>query len=352
MESAIPDRLRCPRTRPAGHAPDYAPPNAAYVARFSEVQQQTTMAFLGAQYRSAEGEALARSAVRLWAQTGEHAPDHHDLALGTDALGYHTLVWAAYWRDPGRFDGWKNHSRFTPWWSSDERLEEPCGWFMEVAQPRVERFETLFSSLGGFEGAGHLADRMSGEIREHGYWGSMRDRLPASQADALTGSGSLMLSRPASGSRVAFGGTQNMALIRSGQDWAATQGQERDLYLREVEPVLCAGMGFLDSPGGLAAGCLASRYLRVVDDMFQPTARSYGLSWWSELGQLEQWAKGHSTHSSIFGTFMRMVEAMDFKVALRLSHEVAVLRATEQRFEYLNCHEGTGLLRVAQSVAA
>lgn len=61
---------------------------------------------------------------------------------------------------------------------------------------------------------------------------------------------------------------------------------------------------------------------------------------------MELWAQSHSTHSSIFGTFMRMVQAMDFKIALRLSHEVSVLRSNEQIFEYINCHKATGLLRV------
>lgn len=349
MESAIPEHLRCPRTRPAGRAPDHVPPNPAYTARFSEAQQQMTMAFVGAQYRGPEGEALAQAAVRRWAEEDEHAPDHCDIAFGTDAAGYHTLVWTAYWRDPRRFDAWKSHSAFARWWGCDDRLDEPCGWFMEVAQPRAERFETLFSSPAGFEGAGRLAEHMSGEIHEHGYWGSMRDRLAASQhdpLDPLDPSAAWVAPRPTPRARVAFSGGENMALIRSGQDWAATEGRERDLYQHEVEPVLRRGMDFLDSTGGLAAGCLASRYLRVLDAAFQPTLKSYGLSWWSSLEKMEQWAQGHSTHSSIFGTFMRMVQAMDFNIALRLSHEVSVLRSHEQRFEYINCHNKTGLLRI------
>ena len=44
---------------------------------------------------------------------------------------------------------------------------------------------------------------------------------------------------------------------------------------------------------------------------------------------------------------MRMVQSLNFSVALRLYHEVAVLRAEDQHFEYLNCHPATGLLRLA-----
>lgn len=346
MESAIPALLRSPRTRQLSHAPDYVPPNPGYVARFGEEQQQMTMAYVGAQYDSPEGEAAAQAAVRHWIHADAHAPDHHDIALGTDAAGYRTLVWAAYWRDRDRFGRWKADSAFARWWGSDERLDDPCGWFMEVAQPQVERFETLFSSPLGFEGVGCLAECMSGEIREHGYWGSMRDRLAASQHDQLAPSVTRFHPRPEPHARVVFSMAENLALIRSGQDWSFTQGQERSMYLEEVEPVLRKGMEFLDSAGGLAAGCLANRYLRVVNPAFQPTLKSYGLSWWSSLEQMELWAQSHSTHSSIFGTFMRMVQAMDFKIALRLSHEVSVLRSNEQIFEYINCHKATGLLRV------
>lgn len=345
MESAIPTHLRCPRSLDTAHPPEYAPPNPAYTARFASTQQQMTVAFVGAQYRCPKGEALARAAVRRWAETQAHAPDNQDVAVGIDEAGYHTVLWTGYWADPGRFDLWRHATEFKRWWDSDERLNEPCGWFMETAHPKADRLETLYSSADGFEGAGWLAERMSGEIREHGYWGSMRDRLPASQHDELIGSSDPIPQHPTPQARVAFSGADNIALIRSGQDWSATQGRERDLYLREVEPVLRQGMAFLDSPPGLDAGCLASRYLNVVDESFQPVQKSYGLSWWASLNRMEHWAKSHPTHTSIFGTFMRMVQALDFKLALRLSHEVSVLRSREQRFEYINCHARTGLLR-------
>jgi aldoxime dehydratase len=59
---------------------------------------------------------------------------------------------------------------------------------------------------------------------------------------------------------------------------------------------------------------------------------------------MERWSESHPTHLEIFAAFMRMAQSLDFRL-LRLYHEVSVLRAEEQRFEYLNCHPGTGLLR-------
>nr|WP_249213463.1 phenylacetaldoxime dehydratase family protein [Tatumella sp. JGM118] len=39
------------------------------------------------------------------------------------------------------------------------------------------------------------------------------------------------------------------------------------------------------------------------------------------------------------------VQALNFKVALRLWHEIIVVPASAQHFEYINCHPDTGLLR-------
>lgn len=41
---------------------------------------------------------------------------------------------------------------------------------------------------------------------------------------------------------------------------------------------------------------------------------------------------------------LKYVKELDFKIDLRLYHEVAVVPASAQYFEYINCHPGTGLL--------
>ncbi len=42
---------------------------------------------------------------------------------------------------------------------------------------------------------------------------------------------------------------------------------------------------------------------------------------------------------------MRYVQELNFNIALRLWHEIVVVPATAQHFEYINCHANTGLLR-------
>ncbi|MFG6432987.1 phenylacetaldoxime dehydratase family protein [Roseateles sp. LYH14W] len=310
--------------------------------------KQVVIAYFGVQYRSGPGRMAAREGLAFLrhAATLADGPRHHDLAFAIDDAGYDTLVWAAYWTDMASFERWQRGQDFDRWWNSEDRLEGPCGWFCEVAKPEVERFETLFSTGDHPEGLSILAPSMSGEIQEHAYWGSMRDRLPASQTDALRGAG--VIAPPVPGRRVRMSGLENLALIRSGQDWSDTQGRERRLYLQQIEPKLREGMDFLRD-SGLDVGCLGNRYLVHVDDDFSPVERSYGLSWWRDLECMERWSESHSTHLEIFGAFMRTVQQMNFKLDLRLYHEVSVLRAASQSFEYLNCHPKTGLLRLAGS---
>lgn len=53
----------------------------------------------------------------------------------------------------------------------------------------------------------------------------------------------------------------------------------------------------------------------------------------------------HPTHLAIFGAFGRLVRAQGARTQLRLYHEVSVATPDEQWFEYVDCHERTGLLR-------
>ena len=77
----------------------------------------------------------------------------------------------------------------------------------------------------------------------------------------------------------------------------------------------------------------------------RPTQKSYGMSWWTSLAALERWAESHPTHLAIFGAAMNYLSKLGPAARLKLYHEVTVVRADEQMFEYLNCHPSTGMLR-------
>ena len=146
------------------------------------------------------------------------------------------------------------------------------------------------------------------------------------------------------GGRVRIRPASGICLIRSGQDWTDTDGDERRMYLDDVEPVLRAGMDFLRDEGA-AIGCYANRYLTVVEDG-QPVDRTFGMSWWRSLAALERWAESHPTHVAIFGAAMRYLSTLGPAARLRLYHEVSVASADEQSFTYVDCVPGTGLFTV------
>jgi len=342
LESAIPAHLRCPRTRPLRVPDDYAPPYPSFVARHAPSVRRVVMAYFGVQARTPLDAAcdapIAAAIDALSRACGEDGgPAHVDRARYTDEAGHATAITAAYWDDVGRFDAWfGTHGRA---WT---RVERPgVGTFSEILTPDVARYETLFSSPDRSEGIATLAHGMSGMVMEHAYWGGARDRIPASQADALAPSGAARVVRD--GARVTITGHDHLCLIRSGQDWSDTEADERRMYLEDVEPVLRAGMDFLRDEGR-AIGCYANRYVTVDGPDGAPSQKRYGMSWWKSLAALERWAESHPTHVAIFGAAMKYLSTLGPAAKLRLYHDVTVARAGEQFFEYLNCREGTGMM--------
>jgi aldoxime dehydratase len=250
------------------------------------------------------------------------------------------LVAVGYWDDPAAFERWFTRHR-EPWLSGGAG----AGRWIEVVRPAVERYETIFGRRSRPEGVAAVAVGFSGPVREHGYWGGMRDRIPASQVDPLHDPGRLDVERHAGphGERVRVRPRGSVCLIRSGQDWADTDDEERRCYLEVIEPRLHESMEFLRDHGR-GIGCLANRYLRVVDRAGRPTDRSYGMGWWRSLADLERWAESHLTHLAVFSAFGRLAAARRGRLELRLYHEVAVATPDEQWFEYVDCHPRTGLL--------
>jgi aldoxime dehydratase len=347
MESAIPEHLDQQRKLPKRMPPGFRPPYPSWVGRYPQLVDQVVMAYFGVQSHSADRAPSHRTLEHRLA--GANAPLHWEQARYTDAKQCDTIVIIAYWDNPATFNLWRRDSGFETWWQSAERLDESCGYFLEVVTPTIDRFETLRSSKCHPEGIARLEENASGEIEEHAYWGSTRDRLPVSQIDALACPAHSPLEAQAAGAstigkRVVLPGHDNLCLIRSGQDWSATSGQERTLYLTNIQPTLADGMQFLQQDGA-SIGCLSCRYMTVLDDHGHATEKTFGLVHFDSLANLEQWARTHPTHLAIFGGFQEYVQKLNFNVELRLYHEVSVVSADGQYFEYINCHPDTGLLR-------
>lgn len=339
MESAIDAHLQCPRTRTRRVGADYVPPYPAFAARAPQSMTQVVIGYFGVQ--SNDRAVTRRAAFSAMTALFDLAdgPQHSEAVHYVDAAGYDTDMAIAYWGDTARFQRWLESAAVSGWWSSDDRLGEGVGYFREILAPRDVQYETAYSSPHHPEGVGVVMGRMSGEIVEHGYWGSMRDRIPLSQTDDMAPVGGLCMRREKDG-RIIVLGHQNLAVIRSGQDWTETQGEERRIYLEEIEPTLRAGMAFLRDSGA-DVGCYSNRYVQHVDAHGTPIEKTFGVSHWRSLAHLERWAESHPTHLSIFGTFLKHVPQLP---NLRLYHEVSVFDAGAQRYEYIACHPGTGLM--------
>ena len=278
-------------------------------------------------------------------------PCFWEAASVTDNRGYYNEVAIVYWRSRQHYDSWSFDSGFGAWWRELQPAADG-GWFLEVYYPSIERFETVFSDNEVPEGAAHMRESVSGPIKEHVYWGSVRDRLAASQTDKLTGQKASANASPegddkksSSSRRVPVPARENLAIIRSGQDWSGTNPHERKLYLETMHPVLIKGMEFLRDQGE-EVGCFSCRFMDVVDKKSPgvETEKTFGLAYFDDLESLEGWSKGHKTHLNIFGRFLQYAGELEGNVSLRLFHEVMVLKPEQQFFEYIGCHDTTGML--------
>lgn len=343
---------------------DYQPAFPAMCARFSEQTKDLVMAIVGVQYHSdgeAHGPRKGLSKILSFVTSGRNGeesslPRHYDIASVTDEMGAYNECMIAYWDEKSVFEEWKVQSGFNTWWEDLDAKSEKCGWFQEVFLPSVDRYETIYSNqLEGkdLEGGGVMGVGPSGLIREHVYWGSMRDRLPISQTDDLEG---IDLETPApidtKNQRIRVPGKPNLAVIRSGQDWSQTSPEEHKLYVETMHPVLVEGMNFLRDEGK-SIGCYSCRLMDVLDGKSHQTGNemTFGLAYWDELKSLEDWSKDHQTHLNIFGGFLKYVKRLDFDITLHLYHEVMALTPEQQFFEYVACHGRTGML-VGMSTAA
>lgn len=272
-------------------------------------------------------------------------PAYYQLAAYTDPASYRNEAIFAYWPSTSAYSIWAEKSGFAAFWET-LRPREEVGWFLEIFSPSMDRFETVFSNDTVPEGAAHMREKISGPMREHVYWGSMRDRLAVSQTDGLEGEVREGVEvRDTKSRRIRIAGRKNLCVIRSGQDWSGTNERERKLYLETMHPVLMKGMEFLTNEGS-EVGCLSNRFMDVVDhaDPTRPTDKTFGLGYFDSIASLEGWSKQHKTHLDIFGRFLQYAAELQNNVTLRLFHEVVVLRPEQQFFEYVGCHPDTGLL--------
>ena len=114
---------------------------------------------------------------------GAHAPLAVEQGLHVDGDRARDFVYLAYWRQSD-YRRWWALADNSGWWGDDERLTEGVGYWREIISMPFDRFETLHLSKQ-LQGVSVSAQGLHGPIREHGYPGSIRDRIPISESHSL-----------------------------------------------------------------------------------------------------------------------------------------------------------------------
>ncbi|MBA4866601.1 phenylacetaldoxime dehydratase family protein [Streptomyces sp. PSKA54] len=318
--------------RPDGHRPGYP----AFTSRFPEATDSVVFAQLAVQAaNSAELEAGTKELDALLADA--EGPRHLDRVRPVEESGKHTRIALAYWDSAESYHAWWSSQPVRDWWGSLPE-EGTLGHWREIATIPVTRFESLHSGEWHDNGFSHFTPI---EITDHhDYWGGMRDRIRASHHDDLA-SGGARAQSTVRGRRIRFTNPDNLCLIRTAQDWSHCQDAERTTYTQDVQPTLSAGASYIGANPD--TGCASARYVQELDETWsRPQDRTCVLAWWLSLAHLEEWTVNHPTHQAIFGAFHQMLRHHEFRLDLRLWHEVCVLPAGAAEFEYVNCRPATG----------
>ena len=354
VEAASPSEQSgaCPASVKKKRMPDgWVPSYPSYTARLDDSVTDPVFAYIGGQSETDSDLKAFTEWMEEVLASGRSAPDVVNRARFTDEAGVANHVYLLCWRAPADYESWAKQKAVSGWWKSKDRLTGALGVWREVVHVQKDRFETIFSS----ENPVGLAEAASGFdlVREHGYWGSARDRMPISEHDELEGVADTVLAKSANvsskGKRVCVTAPQNMCVIRSGQYWGTCGEKELEYYQSKVHPTLLKGMDYL-AKNGPEANCYTSRMMDQLDEKGQQHDRTFGLAFFKTMGDMEAWAEHHPTHLKIFHAFLKMAEVFEGNLDLQLWHEVYTVASESSEFEYVNCHSQTGLLaHIAQS---
>ncbi len=315
---------------------EWIPPYRAWSAR--------TKANIGILHLGVQGAAVQEGAF-----TGlPPLPARHiDRAAFTNAAGVENRLLIAYFASSESLDGYLEAAPFQRWWRSCEE-RTGLGFWQERYVIPPDRLETLYSFETGAEIGIRSFTPVEAPIAAHAYDGAARDRLAISRSQALSPSFAPLSSVDPGivPGRVVVTPPENLAVIRSGQDWSQCKDAERATYLDTVHPELADAMTYLrDNPA--ETGAVSCNLMQELDPDGRPLDRTFGLAQFRSLEDLERWSASHPTHVSILTAFFDLLERFGPEPQLRLYHEIFVLPPTVAVFEYINCRRNTGLLSLA-----
>ncbi|SEG67364.1 MULTISPECIES: phenylacetaldoxime dehydratase family protein [unclassified Methylobacterium] len=336
------------RLAPLRKPPGFAPAVQRWSFLLPAGEAGMHIAFFGAQ---AESETeLGRHPMRDWIRThlaghvkGPTCLDHARSRLSGGRVEH---VVCAYWVSAERFEAWRADAEVENWWHAPERLAGPHGAWREILWVPRERQESIYwkDYPAGLMTSPDVAIFPTPYC---GYYGAMRDRLPAAASESLDAPDEAGLvpcrDRVGYGEHWSVRPPHNLALIRSANTWGRMDAEQRADYEAKLRSPLEAGMEYLaDNP--LPSGCACMRWQGTTDADGRAEPEAHAHAYFLSLRHMERWAEDHATHAAIFGAAIQRYRHYGPRNQLRTWHEVYVLPGGGQRIEYLNCDPRTGLL--------
>jgi heme-degrading monooxygenase HmoA len=321
-----------PRNAPEGHWPDFTTYFLRYPAGMREVVRVTIGAF-------GQGAGAFVDGV-IASMRGADEPVTIERGREIVSAGRSTQIVFAYWDDVAAYRRWQ-HS------PAVERLFDgggsPSRW-CETAILPLTHTEAHFGKKSRETGLGRLAGTHHAFCPMVGYWGAARDRIPVSADDPLQPGAEVPPAVPGEEGERSIVAPANLCTIRTSQDWQVASAEHLKWYQEEVEPVLCAGVEYLDA-NPRESGCLSVRYIRETDLEGADLDRTCVLAHFRSLEHLERWARDHPTHHSIFEALMKMVRQFGEDLGVSLFHEVSVLPQGHFHARYIGVDRDAGILR-------
>ena len=248
-----------------------------------------------------------------------------------------------YWHDETEYSRWQ--TSFDSWFASQDPAELSGGYFVEsFAVPASHRETIAFRDY--LRGLSACPDSRIEPVEESGYWGAARDRFAASAREdfATPFDGPLVVhDNVTMGRRITITNIpQNLCVIRSGVSWEHCGAEQLASFETNLKPKLNAGMEYLRQ-NPVETGCFSLRQVGCLDATGGSLMEAYSLGVFLSMAHLERWAEHHPTHLAIFKQALEERKKYQERLELKTYHEIYVLNR-DVRFEYLNCHNQTGLL--------
>lgn len=320
------------------------------IVKFPSEVSHLVFAMFGVQAKNSESAEAYRQKLSALFKL-ENGPGNVERSHYIDPQGFHCDVFMTYWVGRNSFNQWVNSESVTMWWASlPVDPDSDIGFWREVLSPHKDRFNY---AAGVEEKAGAAALLPLEPCKKFGYWGSYRDRLPASVVDNFESPFKVMpepVIRESKGKRIVVSTPDNICFIREGQGWDRCGPDERSIWKNMMEKVVGHWIDFLaEKPA--ETGCASIRFCREQDlvtgvDREKQSQFGFLLS----LGHIEQAARTQKCHLAVRSKFIDMYTEPKFEPQMHVWVEVHVLKHNELDAQYVNCHGRTGLMPYFESI--